>query len=177
MYSKYTTPSSSSSHHAHRHLHVVIVASQWHLPCMLRCHHGDGGGRPGSHRCRPHHPPPHCPHPPHGAGWWWWGRRCCHAPCLACAPHCRSCPRCHLVVMPVPLLLVPLLVVDMLPWHWPWTSCHRHCRVDTGRVVGSLSIVLSSLSCPSLSLSSPSPSSLLSCRCPPRLPPVVVVHD
>ena len=134
--------------------------------------------------CCPCCPPPRHPHPPHGAGWWWWGR--CHrrAPHLACAPHCRSCPCCRLVVMPVPLLIIPLVIIDVLPWHWPWTSCH-HCRhVDAGRVVGLPSIVLSSSSCPLLSslchlllLLSPLPSSSLSHCCPPRLPLVVVVHD
>ena len=126
-------------------------------------------------RC-PCRPPPRRPHPPRGAGWWWWGRRRRRAPHLARAPHCCSRPCCHLVIMPVPLLVVPLIVVDVSPWHWPWTSRHCCCHcVDAGRVVGSPSIVLSSLSCPSLSLLSPLPSSSLSRRCPPRLPLVVVV--
>ena len=136
MYSKYTTPSSLSSHHAHCHLHLVVVASRWHLPCTLcRCR-GDGGGHPGSRHRRPHCPPPHCPHPPHGAGWWWWG--CCHccAPRLAHAPRCCSCPHRRLIVVPVPLLIVPLVVVDVLMqagW-WgcrPLSCCHchaPHCR-------------------------------------------------
>ena len=177
MYSKYTTPSSSSSHHAHRHLHLFIVTSRWHSPCMLHRRHGDGGGRPGSHRHCPCRPPPRHPHPPHGAGWWWWGHRCRRAPHLAHAPCCRSHPHRHLVVVPIPLLVVPLVIVDMSPWHWPWTSRHRCRRVDAGRVVGSPSIILSLSLCPSLSLSLPLPSSSLSRRCPPRLPPVVVVCD
>ena len=183
MYSKYTTPSLSSSHRAHCHLHLVVVTSRWHLPCALCHRRRDGGGHPGSCRC-PRCPSPHRPHPPCGAGWWWWGR--CHhcAPHLAHAPCRHSRPRHRLVVVPIPLLIVPLVVVDVLPWHWPWMSRCCHCHVDAGRVVGSLSIVLSSLSCPSLSLSCPllllllpSPSSSLSHCCPPRLPPVVVVHD
>ena len=136
-------------------------------------------------------PPPRCPHPSCGAGWWWWGRCCRRVPCLAHAPCRRSRPRRCLVVMPVPLLVVPLIIVDVSPWHWPWTS-HRRCHhVDAGRVVGSPSIILSSLLCPSLlllcplllllcpslSLSLPSPSSSLSCHCPPHLPLVVVVRD
>ena len=191
MYSKYTTPSSSSSHCAHHHLHLVIITLRWHLPCTLHRCRGDGGGCPGSRCCCPHCPPPHHPHPPCGAGWWWWGRRHCRAPRLAHAPCRHSHPRRHLIVMPVPLLVVPLIVVDMSPWHWPWTSHRRHHCVDAGRVVGSLSIVLSLLSCPLLLLScpslllscpsllllSPSPSSSLSRHCPPRLPPVMVVHD
>ena len=177
MYSKYTTPSLSSSHHTHRHLHLVIVASWWHSPCTLRRHRGDGGGHPGS-CCRcPHCPPPCHPHPLHGAGWWWWGCRCCCAPHLAHAPCRRSRPRCHLVIMPVPLLVIPLIIIDMSPWHWPWMSHRRRHCVDAGRVVGSPSIVLSLLLCPSLSLSLPSPSSSLSCCCPPCLPLVVVVCD
>ena len=127
--------------------------------------------------CRPRHPP-------RGAGWWWWGRHHCRAPHLARAPRCHSRPRHRLVVMPVPLLVVPLIIVDVLLWHWPWTSrCCRHRRVNAGRVVGSPSIILSLSLCPSLSslcpvllLLLPSPS-LLSRRCPPHLPPVVVVHD
>ena len=172
MYSKYTTPSSLSSHCAHCHLHLVVVASQWHSPCVLHRCHGDGGGRPDSHCRCPHHPPPRRPHPPRGAGWWWWGRRCCCAPHLARAPRCRSRPHCRLIIVPV-----PLLIVDMSPWHWPWTSCCHCHHVNAGRVVGSLSIVLLSLLCPSLLLLSPSPSSSLSCHCPPRLPLVVVVRD
>ena len=177
MYSKYITPLSSLSHHAHCHLHLIVVASQWHSPCVLHCHRGDGGGRPGS-CCRcPCCPPSCCPHPPRGAGWWWWGCRHRRAPHLARPPRHRSRPRHHLVVMPVPLLVIPLVVIDMSPWHWPWMSCHRcHC-VDAGRVVGSPSIILLLLLCPSLLLLLPSPSSLLSHCCPPRLPPVVVVHD
>ena len=179
MYSKYTTPSSLSSHHAHRHLHLVIIISWWHSPCTLHRRCGDGGGHPGS-RCHcPCCPPPCRPHLPRGAGWWWWGHRHRRAPCLAHAPHHCSRPCRRLVIVPV-----PLLVVDVSPWHWPWTLHHRcHC-VDAGRVVGSLSIILLSLSCPllslscpSLSLSLPSPSSSLSRCCPSRLPPVVVVHD
>ena len=130
-----------------------------------------------SQHCCPHHPPPHCPHPPRGAGWWWWGHRCHCAPHLARAPRHRSCPHRCLIVMPVPLLIVPLIVIDVSPWHWPWMSRRHHHCVDAGRVVGSLSIILSSLSCPSLSLLLPSPSSSLSHCCPPHLPPVVVVHD
>ena len=174
MYSKYTTLLSSLSHCAHHHLHLIVITLQWHSPCALHCRRGDGGGRPGSHRCRPCRPPPCRPHPPRGAGWWWWwGRHCHHAPHLACAPHHRSHPRRRLIVVPI-----PLLVIDVSPWNWPWTSrcCHCH-HVDAGRVVGSPSIVLSSLLCPSLSLLLPSPSSSLSCHCPPCLPPVVVVHD
>ena len=170
MYSKYTTPSSSLSHRAHWHLHLVVVALRWHSPCALRCHRGDGGDCPGS--CRhPRRPPPCRPHPPHRAGWWWWG--CRHH----CAPRRHSHPRRRLVVVPVPLLIVPLVVINVSPWHWPWMSCHCRCHVDTGRVVGSPSIVLSLLLCPSLSLLLPSPSSSLSCCCPPRLPLVVVVRD
>ena len=177
MYSKYTTPSSLSSHHAHRHLHLVIIISWWHSPCTLHRRCGDGGGHPGSCCCCPRCPPPCHPHPPCGAGWWWWGRHCRRAPHLARAPRCRSCPRRCLVVVPVPLLVVPLVVVVVSPWHWPWTSRHRCCRVDAGRVVGSPSIVLSLLLCPSLLLLSPLPSSSLSRCCPPHLPLVVVVHD
>ena len=177
MYSKYTTPSLSLSHRAHCHLHLVVVASRWHSPCVLHCRRGDGGGHPGSHHCHPRRPPPCRPHPPRGAGWWWWGRR------RRCAPRHHSRPRHHLIVVPVPLLVIPLVVIDVSPWHWPWTSCCCCRHVDAGRVVGSPSIVLSSLLCPLLlslcpllSLSSLSPSSLSHC-CPPCLPPVVVVHD
>ena len=132
--------------------------------------------------CRPRHPPPRCPHPPRGAGWWWWGHRHHCAPCLSHAPCRRSCPHRCLVVMPI-----SLLVVNVSPWHWPWTShccCCCCCCVNAGRVVGLPSIVLSSSSCPSLSsscpslsLSSPLPSSSLSHHCPPCLPLVVVVRD
>ena len=170
MYSKYTTPLLSSSHCAHCHLHLVVVALWWHSPCALHHRHGDVVAILVVIIIVPV-VPPHCPHPPHGAGWWWWGRR------RHCAPHCHSCPRRHLIVVPVPLAIVPLVIVDMSPWHWPWSSRHRHHCVNTGRVVGSPSIVLSLLLCPLLSLSLPSPSSLLSRCCPPRLPPVVVVRD
>ena len=106
MYSKYTTPSSLSSHRAHRHLHLVVTASWWYSPCVLHCCHGDGGGHPGS-RSSPSTsssspswcrvvvvglPPLSCP-------------SSCLCPSLsllplllshrhACPPHCRP-PRCH----------------------------------------------------------------------------------
>ena len=121
-----TTPSLSSSHCACHRLLLLLVILRWHSPCALR-HHGDGGGCPGS--C--HHPPPCHPHPPHPrppcqAGWWWWrwGHPCCCAPCLTCPP-------CH---------RAPLL-----------SSHCCHCHVDAGKgvVVGSPSLLSSSLSCPS----------------------------
>ena len=121
-----TTPSLSSSHRARRHHHLLLIVSWWHLPCALCCC-GDGGGHPGSHCC-----------PPHRAGWWWWwGCPCHHAPRLTRPPCHHPCHR--------------LIVVDVLPWHWPWVSRCRHHHVDAGKgvVVGLPSLLLSLSSCPS----------------------------
>ena len=196
MYSKYTTPSLSSSHRAHRHLHLIIVTLQWHSPCTLRRRRRDGGGHPGSHCRHPHCPPPCRPHSPCGAGWWWWGCRHCCAPRLACAPCHRSHPRCCLIIMPVPLLVVPLVVTLTLvavSLSCPSPSLSLLCRHGVGHGRHVVVVVVSMQA----GWWGRRPSSCCRCHapccccrapcchchapccrcCPPRLPLVVVVHD
>ena len=64
------------------------------------------------------------------AGWWCHRCRCASR----CAPPCPRPPR-RLVVIPffVPLVSVPLVVVIVLPWHWPWASHHCRRRVNAGQ--------------------------------------------
>ena len=100
---------------------VAIVISLWHSPCTLRHHHHRVALTTTSSLCRSHLV---------AVGvWGWW----CDMLSPSSSRHGIHHVHCIVVIsLIIPLVPVPLIVVVVSPWYWPWVSHHRCCHVDAG---------------------------------------------
>ena len=100
---------------------VAIVVSPWHSPCMLCCrrHRIVLTTTSSSHRS----------HLVAVGAWGWW----CDVLSPSLSRRGIRHVRCIVVVsLIIPLIPVPLVIVIVSPWYWPWASHRCHCCVDAG---------------------------------------------